>query len=78
MCSIFSVCSERVSVIMMSMISCNLLLASLGAVQTNLRQKPYTLFTHHTQNCTLTTQYDERRNVDEIDFGKTRLRASSI
>ena len=31
MCSIFSVCSTRCSVAMMSMISCNLLLASFGA-----------------------------------------------
>ena len=40
MCSAFSVCSERFSVIMMSMISCNLLLASVGASSSTVRFHP--------------------------------------
>ena len=34
--------------------------------------------TSHTELHAHHTHDDERRNVDEIDFGKTRLRASSI
>ena len=39
-----------------------------------------TFFVHtsHTELHAHHTHDDERRNVDEIDFGKTRLRASSI
>ena len=40
MCSIFSVCSKRFSVILVSMISCNLLLASLGASSSIVRFHP--------------------------------------
>ena len=40
MCSIFSVGSQRFSVIMMSMTSCNLLLASSGASRSTVRFHP--------------------------------------
>ena len=40
MCSIFSVCSKRFSVIMMSMTSCGLLLASIGASSSTVRFHP--------------------------------------
>ena len=40
MFSIFFVCSKRFAVIMMSMISCNLLLASFGASSSTVRFHP--------------------------------------
>ena len=40
MCSTFSVCSKRFSVIMMSTTSCNLLLASFGAASSTVRFHP--------------------------------------
>ena len=40
MCSIFSVCFTRFSVVMMSMISCNLLLAPFGASSSTVRFRP--------------------------------------
>ena len=40
MCSIFSACSKRCSVSMMSMISCNLLLALFGAASSTVRFHP--------------------------------------
>ena len=46
MCSIFSVCFKRVSVIMMSMTSCNLLLASFGASSSTVRFHPLGVLSH--------------------------------
>ena len=40
MCSTFCVCSQRCSVIMMSMTFCNLLFASFGALSSNVRFHP--------------------------------------
>ena len=46
MCSIFSVCSKRFSVIMMSTTSCNLLLASFGASSSTVRFHPLGVLSH--------------------------------
>ena len=46
MCSTFSVCSKRCSVIVMSMTSCNLLLVSFGVSSSTVRLHPMGVLSH--------------------------------